>query len=401
MKVLSDFFRFIAVLILLFFIIAFPLSLLGRDIAGVLFSPDRLKTLIDQHVLDINLAATVVEQAVDIAILQGDPEREPLVELALVGTAQLSSDQIVELLELMAPRELLSYTLASLIDGYFDWLRNDQTFPEIVIDLIPWKQNFVSNAVPILELMLNALPQCSQEEIDLYDTGDANELEDIPKCRPPEPTYSRFLTTGAVVLPAQLELTPDQVDLPMEVQATPEEMLQLKQGLRRMRLILDWGWVIFIMVFVVGVVFGVRTIVGFFNWAGIPLLITGISCLMLALGLFIFSDGIVQMLMTNLADKAPLLFVTSLRVGLNAGIFYVVKPLFVQAVLQIFLGGGLLVLGIVFASALRKNKKHVAINPAPLAPPPVDSRTQDFPRSSARKRTVDPKDDDRPSGMFG
>ena len=61
MKAFSSFFRTIALMLMVFFVIVFPISLLGRSIGQIIFSPNGIVQEVAENLLDADIFASVAE----------------------------------------------------------------------------------------------------------------------------------------------------------------------------------------------------------------------------------------------------------------------------------------------------------------------------------------------------
>ena len=61
MKAFSSFFRTIALMLMVFFVIVFPISLLGRSIGKIIFSPNGIVQEVAENLLDADIFASVAE----------------------------------------------------------------------------------------------------------------------------------------------------------------------------------------------------------------------------------------------------------------------------------------------------------------------------------------------------
>ncbi len=61
MKAFSSFFRTIALMLMVFFVIVFPISLLGRSIGQIIFSPNGIVQEAAENLLDADIFASVAE----------------------------------------------------------------------------------------------------------------------------------------------------------------------------------------------------------------------------------------------------------------------------------------------------------------------------------------------------
>ncbi|MDH5508709.1 MAG: hypothetical protein OEZ02_15915, partial [Anaerolineae bacterium] len=199
MKVISGLLRGAAVLIMLFVIVALPLSLTARAIGRVFFSPETVVQLVEENFLDPELAASLVRDAVNERLNDPDIQSDPTSELLLQGVYNLDDEDWVELLRMVAPKELLAESLRQVVDGYYAWLDGPEAVPQMRVDVRPWKHNVSKNTLPVVELALNALPQCDAAQIEVFALAlsGVGDVSGIPLCRPPEPIYSTILASAA------------------------------------------------------------------------------------------------------------------------------------------------------------------------------------------------------------
>ena len=101
--------------------------------------------------------------------------------------ANLNHDEWVEVIQTIAPVDLMRQTAQEIFGGFYDWLDGPDTYPQIEIDLRDWKYNVQKSTIPVTEIVLAALPNCSASEIQNFD------VEDIPFCKPIEPYYSQLI----------------------------------------------------------------------------------------------------------------------------------------------------------------------------------------------------------------
>lgn len=294
MKFVSWLFKLIATILLFAFVITLPVALLFRNASDVLFDEDAMFSLVDSNFLAPEFLASVGQETVKERSVSPVPYENAVDELVINGLSNLSEAEWLGLAELLAPADIVSTSLAQVLTGFYTWLDSPDPQPSFLVDLKPWKSTITKNALPVFELVLDGLDQCSAQQLEAYDVlGDiTEETEEIPLCRPPEPYYSMLLDVAATQMPEIVSQWPNIVDL--SDQFTGEEGLGFdpaKASLRQTRENAPVAWVPLMVLFVLAIPMGARSVSDMFKWVGWPLLIAGIFTLILGMGLMFMTEG--------------------------------------------------------------------------------------------------------------
>lgn len=343
MKIMRTFSRLLALLLLAIVIFALPLSLFMRNLGGLLFDPDRIKGFLRENVFETELVTNLASQAVRDLLIGGSESDDPSSVLLQKGLEALDENAWAELTAIVAPPHLLAETTEVVVDAYAEWLKSDSALPEIRLDLAPWKENIASNPDQLLLVVLAALPECTDEELEglapdsLADENGA--IGQMPACRPPEPIYSTLLENADSLVNRFLEVAPDELDLSSLDTGRVDQLLLLKENLNRARLVLNWAWLFVLGLGAFAVVLASRRLPGMLKWAGWPLLFAGIITLALSQGLGIFSEAMLMRLFSAMFVGSPLVLSTMLSVLTGGVVQAMSSPLAGQ-------GGVLLALGL-------------------------------------------------------
>ncbi|MBN2501800.1 MAG: hypothetical protein JXB38_13550 [Anaerolineales bacterium] len=372
MKFLGNLLRFLAVLLLVLVVFALPLTLFGRSLGKVAFSPETIKAVLAKHFWNHDSAATAAEQLVDSAMLDSTAQWEPVEQFLLAGLSNLDHQQWLQLFALVAPQDVLAQTLDNLVNGFYAWLDNESVYPDLTVDTRAWKANASLNAVPVLELVLSTMPECTVDQLAQYAAGgDILNAAQIPLCRPPEPFYGLLLSSGSVVIPVQIQALPDNLNLTWRMNATPEAMLQLKTQLRRTRAILQWSWLPILLLFLIVIPLGARSIPGIFGWAGVPLLLSGGLTMLGSLLLYLSADTFVTTFSVGIPNQGLLGVFDPIRAAFTAGVGLLVRPLVSQGLIQLVLGGGALGAAFILGRMLKPKTPSAAYAQPWEAGPPT------------------------------
>lgn len=404
MNFISGLLRFIAIFILIFVVLFLPFALFARNVGAVIFSPERIMELIDENVLDTDVAASMAQQLASGQIAEGEPD-DSINGLMIAGIANFDHGDWIQMLVLIAPRALLNETLSQIITGFDEWIDSPAPRPQIQVEIKPWKNNIESNSVSVIELVMNALPQCNSEHTEAYIaigvTG-LNEDSSIPHCRPTEPLYSELLAYGSNGLPNVFANYPDEVNLGRAFGPSESNLVLLKRSLRRIRTFMRFSWLVLFGALTFAVVFGARSLAGYFKWTGWPLLLTGLGTLLLGIIMMISSKLFLGWLETNLFSELPRPLLEPMRNFTSGVLNSVNMPLIIQAVVLLALGGGTLILAVYMV----KKAGALAINDTGDIDEKTDKKSEREELAAKAKEYINKKssekeDDDTPSGMFG
>ena len=301
--------RFFAFIILIFFVIALPLSLVLRDVGALIFDPETTKTLVRDNLLNSEMIASLARQTTE-QMLGGEVESQVTAETAAQGQliqralAELSGEDWQRITELAVPENLIEQSLNEVVDAYTSWLNSDQPFPDAQLNLQSWKENTAAHAADVMKVILDALPECTAEEaayLALQGLQSGDLAAAIPLCRPPEPIYGTLVANAKVLLGGMLINAPDVIDLNQftQGQEAPPELVQLKTNLTSARAVLAWTWVAVAGLGALAVAMAARSLKSVLKWSGWPLLLAGTATLVIGLGLRFFSLRFLDEMLAN------------------------------------------------------------------------------------------------------
>ena len=364
-------------------IILFPVSLFAREIGNVLFSPEKIISIVNENVIDQDVLASVAEDSIRNVMFLGN--EGPFDNVLLQAFQGLSHQDWVTLLGLVAPPEVAKQSIFDVVEGYYGWIDSDDAYPKVTLDTNPWRENMVKNSVEIAEIIMGSLDACTTEELNLFASADLGSSQAIPVCRPPEPYYSAIIEKVAEVGPSSMGSLVERIDFTGSDNINGDKMLAAKQMVRKTRFYLNKSWIFVLGLFLLGVLMGSRTLAQFFRWFGLPLLFSGLILLILDLLLIIFSEGVVGMLWSVLGQGIPGGIVFPLQAALSEGVSMITRPALFTAVTMIVLGAGSFLGGALLQKLQTRPKEG---SPAKI-----------YAKPAPPKENIN--EDDTPSGMFG
>ncbi len=347
--------RVAAFILLAGFVIAFPINLVAHDVGALIFEPETIKTLVREKLLSSQLIAEMAQQATRqmLTTEAGTDAQQPQgtqegIDMAAVNDAlsRLTDADWQTITDLTAPTKLVDETVNQVVDAYTEWLNSNQPFPPLKLDLKVWKENTQNNASGVMTVLLDAMPACDVSQVQAYSAVNlqtaAGIAGSLQACRPPEPYYSTIVTNAKLLIQESLRHAPDTIDLDLMTQgaSAPNELVQLKTSLIRVRFLVTWAWAAFAGLGALAVAAAANGFRSALRWAGWPLFLSGGIVLAFGLGLQFFSLHFLNdFLASVLTDKSGALGLMGSAIAAGA-LDLVTKPLLLQALIMTGSGVG-------------------------------------------------------------
>lgn len=350
---LKTLFRIIAVPVLVLFVLAFPISLMLRDVGSLLFEADTTKALVRQSLMGSALADSLARQGAEqlLAANRGGSFSSLLLLMDEEDWRQIT--------EIIAPEDILADTVDVVVEAFSQWLNDDQAeFPDLQVNLSRLKANAVQNTGEVVTVFLNALPECSADVLASL-TLDAGLLESFPACRPPEPLYSQVVAQADSSMGQLINQAPDSINLNQltDGQQAPQELIQLKQTLVRLRFGLAWGWVGILGIGLLAAWAGAAGFKSFLRWSGWPIFLAGGVTLIIGLSLFVFTFSFLDQVLAAVFGKGSAAMEVLAGAMAGGALNLVSGPMALQGLLVTSLG----LMALLYARALDRREKSPGI----------------------------------------
>ncbi len=388
----------LVIAIALVFILLMPLTLLGRDLAKVIFSPENVSGILRNRLLESGFVNNIAAESflserwfdeIDI----GGGDLKPMFQY-------LSQAEREEILATLMPPEWVDSQLDSIIRSFFTWIDSEQPEPRIAIDLVPLKEGLLKGGLRrIIDTLIDSWPSCTTDEIEIM-SQELMRTGEIPIeiCEPPEPYRSQVLDYTVAELGSLIREQPGKLPILDALDAPKSEITELKDQLQFMRSVMMWSWFLPASLLGVIMILIIRSMREIGPWWGIPLLIGGLLSLMV---IGIVSVGRGDLIGDMLANFAPAgtLFYRGFEIVLLGILVAVLRLAFFHAFL---ITGAGLALWLVTRYLRKRAEPHIELEPEQgddaqseqvsglASPPPVP------PLGSG------PEDEEGPpSGIFG
>ncbi len=358
--------RPLGLIILIAFVLLLPLSLAFRELSTLVFDAEATKTMVREHLVSGQMASALAQQLTRQIFISEDGQDTLTGAFVRNTLSELSEDDWRAITALTMPTNLVEDTVDDVVNGYTEWLDGDAPLPEIRVELDGWKTNIQENAGPVLGVVLDALPECSGNQVASMVLGALQSFEtllsQISGCRPPEPVYSALVDNAGTIFEVSLSQAPSSVDVGAlgQLAGAPEELAELKEGLVQLRRVLLWGWLAVAGLGLLGALLAAASWEQAVAWFGWPVLLAGLITFAFGLGLEIFTLQFIDAFFAG-----PLLQEGGAAAALGAAIAggaldFVSGPLMLQGLVLIAVGGAAAYAG--YALSRRQASPGIPIN---------------------------------------
>ncbi|MCK5318807.1 MAG: hypothetical protein KAJ55_12900 [Anaerolineales bacterium] len=351
----------LAIAVALVFILVLPLTLLGRDLAKVIFSPETVSGILRSRLLESGFVNNIAAESflserwfneMDI----GGGGLKPMFQY-------LSPAEREEILTTLVPPEWIDAQLDNVIRSFFTWIDSDQPAPRIAVDLASLKERLIKGELRrIIDILIDSWPSCTTDEIEIM-SQELMRTGEIPIeiCEPPEPYRSQVLDFAVAELGDLIRGQPDKLPIIDSLDAPPSEVIEFKEQLRFMRSVLMWSWYLPASLLGVIMILIIRSMRDIGQWWGIPLLIGGLLSLVV---IGVVSAGRGDLIRDVLADFAPVgtLFYRAFEIVLLGILVAVIRLAFFHALL--IMGAGL-ALWLVTRYLSKRAETQIILEPEP------------------------------------
>ncbi len=352
----SAFLTILLVLLSILFVITTLLTLISYDVWRVLFDPPLIKSILTDEFIEFDLVPRVLEdfsarraaQRVERGEALSGVD-EPDIQLLL---SYVDFDAWTEIKKLIITDDFITHLVSVSVDGIYTWLDSPDPLPAFIWEMTPIKDRLVGqDGEDAIMTAYRTMPECTPEELEDFYTR----LEAMPPgvevlynlCQFPDPweedqigDYANALIDFNQNVPATYDF--NQM-LGSSMAASGAAQI-VKSGLKLIRFLGQWGWVVCLSLLVLIAVIGVRSMNTAGKWLGIPILISGA----LTLGIHFLVKGQLPDLLTGrFASQVSPLLVSEISASIGRLMGYVFQPLLVEGLVLSGVGLCLIILGAV------------------------------------------------------
>ena len=379
--------RFLAGVLAVVFVVAFPISVVAYDLGQVVFSPARMGEVLRRSFDEAGGFRRLAMNAIvgDWQDPSANPEENGLdLRTALSFLTQQDRDYLAERI---LPADWVEEQMTSVLAQVYAWIDDDRARPDIRVDMRRVKEGLRQGAADeFVEVVVDSWPPCTFEQVTQMAGQLIGLVEGFPFCEPPEPLRAGVVGIAGEAIKLSLYALPDEMSISGERQpgpATPEVM-RAKENVRLVRALSRWGWLIPLAVLLLILALAIRSWRGLAWGWGAPLIVGGLLILGAALLVRTAAEAVVGGI-TASPGLPPIL----------AGVFRTVAQTGVSMALAVVSLHGAVALGVgvvIFAAAWLLARR------AGRRPP--RGSTAGRPGTLVFPQGQD-EGDSRPTGMFG
>ncbi len=270
----------ISIILLFIFVFILPAAFLIMDVSRQVSSKDRLTNLVMASVLSNEALPQRIRETIWFHHWYGEKlEFGP--RYLFTG---IRSEEWVELLGIILPEKEREKIAGSLIGEIFNWLDNNESYPNIEIDLNPVFTSIRSKLDKVALWIVNTfkVPPCNEERLKEIQAGNyGDDLEALISCHTPSAYKEGVAGHLAPMILKKLDEAnpPEKIDVTMKLKENLEEsrIVEVKSTLNRFRKMLSLIWVLPLLIFALALAVIVRSLDELMVWAGWTLFAGGLS----------------------------------------------------------------------------------------------------------------------------
>ncbi len=340
--------KILASLCVLVVIITIPLTLLAFDFGRVVFNPPLVKSMLTEEVVNSDLLPIALEWFSDRRAQERVETGEALTGITepdiVLLMSYLDREDWRKIKQEVLTDPILTDWVSVSVDGTYAWIDSTDRVPQITWSMQPFKDRVnTEHGANCIVIAYSNLAPCTQEQIDNF----LARLAAVPEgtevlynlCAFPEPWHEDQFNDYVSALHDVVENVPSQFALTNELAQVEDTAgvgaAVLKGQLRLLRFLMNWAWLIPVILLLLILLLAIRSVGTLGRWWGLPLTVGGFLTLLPAL---VYRPLITWLLASGPLSETPeLVRAEAIRVILKlaAAAF---KPLLIQAVIVTLVG---------------------------------------------------------------
>jgi Ca2+/Na+ antiporter len=273
----------VAIVLVLFFTLALPMTWLLKSVTRVVSDKDRVSTFLFENLLSDRALPVVIRKALEYEawLTRMDEPLEPrLIKAALSGTEPAG---MIELFDYVAPEKERQSLLDNVAASFYAWIHGDEAYPALTIQTGTFLNNLETNADNLLPWIYKSfpIPACSPGQIQEIERGDHNnDLKKLVFCIPPESLQRKIAPIGAALIREKLRANklPDNIYIGERIREkiSAHKLSDAKKRIRTLFFLGSALWILPIALLVIGLLLAARSVKKAVAWLSWPLIATGL-----------------------------------------------------------------------------------------------------------------------------
>jgi len=286
----------LAIILAIAFVFFAIVGLIGFDIWRVLFNPTLVKQTLTNEIVSSDVAPALLRVFSEWRAEQRVANNESLSGVGepdvVLLISYLDMDGWQQIKKLLVTDDFVTHLISVSVDGLYSWIDSSDLWPNIVWEMTPLKSRMSGQeGVDAIMVAYSAMPKCTEAEIADFQ----ERLSKVPPgvevlynlCEFPEPWHEDQVNDYVEALNGVNDNIPVRFNFSEEFGLTTSSTANpvvLKSQLRLLRLIVQWGWLIALVLLVAIVGIKVRSRRSLGQFVGIPFTVTGVLAMLVAWG---------------------------------------------------------------------------------------------------------------------
>ncbi|MEW5718987.1 MAG: hypothetical protein AB1817_10200 [Chloroflexota bacterium] len=288
--------KFIAFLLVLFFVVTLPIALLMFNVGRVIFDKALVKQVVAREVTESNLIPVTLrwfaQRRAQERVMTGEA-KTAISEPDTLKALQFPTVEHWRQIRAEAmPNQFLTIWVSVTLDSVYAWLDTKDPLPNVILDLKPWKDyNRSAHGHQAIQIVYSTLPPCQQADIDdfLKRLNAAPPGQEIlynlyTPCMFPDPwrpdQNQDYLNERDKII----DTAPNFFALTQELARVEKESgvgaANIKQQILLFRTLAQWSILGPILILLLLVLLAWRSRFDFARWLGAPILVGGVLSLL-------------------------------------------------------------------------------------------------------------------------
>ncbi len=352
--------KFLAFLLAGALIIALPLSLVASNVGNVIFNQEQMSEISTGVVLDSELIPAALEimtnrQAEDISTKIGQTDNPGGRELNLYNLIYSMEEQNWKnFKKALLADDVIESWIQAIIDGFYNWLNTDEPLPYVSLGMQPVIDRMKGpEGEEAVVAFYDSLPDCTDIQMEDMQTnpGDPLPRSKMVKelCKLSTFPHADQINVYKEVMAMVVDATPLQYNATQAILKQREQIggvFTLKWTIRTWRWNMDTVLLIPLVLLLLVLFFGVRSMEGLGQWFGIPLIGGSLISLITALLSRTLWRGWLAERMPDAIPQTSLLYHELIEASVRV-IGPIFNPLILQSFVILLIGASLLTMGFI------------------------------------------------------
>ncbi|MBM3131142.1 MAG: hypothetical protein FJ009_21275 [Chloroflexi bacterium] len=276
--------KFIAFLLVLFFVFTLPIALLMFNVGRVIFDAPLVKRVVTREVTESDLIPATLrwfaQRRAQERVLTGEAKTAITEPDTLKALQFPTLDNWRQIKSIVLPNRFLETWVSVTLDGVYAWIDTKDPLPNVVLDLKPWKDyNRSPYGHQAIQIVYGSLPPCQQADIDDF----LKRLKAAPRMFPAPWRADQnqdYLDERDKII----DTAPNFFALTQELSRVEKQSgvgaENIKQQIRLFRTLAQFSIIVPFVVLLLLVLLAWRSRFDFARWLGVPMLVGGILSLL-------------------------------------------------------------------------------------------------------------------------